>query len=151
MTITYRKGDATRPVGEGHKLILHICNDIGAWGSGFVVALSNRWPQPGAMYRKWYSDTPDFGLGQVQFVTVEDDITVVNMIAQRGVRKQDGTAPIRYSALEECLAEVYSTLTDEDTIHGPRFGAGLAGGDWSRIEKIIKTQLPDIPVTIYDL
>jgi O-acetyl-ADP-ribose deacetylase (regulator of RNase III) len=41
--IFYMTGDATAPVGEGQKLIVHVCNDIGAWGAGFVLALSKRW------------------------------------------------------------------------------------------------------------
>jgi len=35
--ITYLVGDATQPQGEGVKVIAHICNDIGAWGAGFVI------------------------------------------------------------------------------------------------------------------
>lgn len=42
-SIAYRVGDATQPVGDGPKILVHVCNDIGAWGRGFVVALSRRW------------------------------------------------------------------------------------------------------------
>lgn len=42
MTIHYLKGDATNPVGPGPKIIAHICNDIAAWGKGFVLAVSMR-------------------------------------------------------------------------------------------------------------
>jgi O-acetyl-ADP-ribose deacetylase (regulator of RNase III) len=30
----------------------------------------------------------------------------------------------------------------------PKIGAGLAGGDWNRIKKIIQTELKDCKVTI---
>jgi hypothetical protein len=40
--IAYHVGDATMPVGDGPKILVHICNNIGAWGRGFVVALSRR-------------------------------------------------------------------------------------------------------------
>jgi len=38
------------------------------------------------------------------------------------------------------------------SVHGPRFGSALAGGDWKRIEEMIEKQLvaKGIPVTIYD-
>ena len=36
------KGDATRPQASGPKIIAHICNDLGGWGKGFVVAISRR-------------------------------------------------------------------------------------------------------------
>ena len=28
------------------KIIVHICNDNGKWGSGFVLAISKRWIKP---------------------------------------------------------------------------------------------------------
>ncbi len=39
-TIQYLKGDATSPQAKGTKIIAHICNDIGGWGKGFVLAVS---------------------------------------------------------------------------------------------------------------
>ncbi|XXU05921.1 hypothetical protein WMF40_38440 [Sorangium sp. So ce854] len=49
--IDYRTGDATEPAGAGPRIICHVCNDIGGWGRGFVVALSKKWPEPEARYR----------------------------------------------------------------------------------------------------
>ena len=34
MSIIYTQGDATQPIGEGTKIIVHVCNDIGGWGRG---------------------------------------------------------------------------------------------------------------------
>src|SRR5262245_8320884 len=36
--ITYVKGDATSPQADGNKIIAHVCNDVGKWGKGFVLA-----------------------------------------------------------------------------------------------------------------
>ena len=36
MQINYLKGDATVPLGDGPKIIVHVCNDIGEWGKGFA-------------------------------------------------------------------------------------------------------------------
>lgn len=52
--LNYVKGDATSPQGDGTKAIVHVCNNIGAWGAGFVMAISRRWPEPEAAYREWY-------------------------------------------------------------------------------------------------
>lgn len=49
MEINYTTGDATQPTGAGPKIIVHICNDIGGWGRGFVVAISNRWSTPSSV------------------------------------------------------------------------------------------------------
>lgn len=54
MPIVYVKGDATRPLGSGPRVIVHCVNDIGKWGSGFVLALDKRWPTVGNRYRSWH-------------------------------------------------------------------------------------------------
>ena len=39
-SIKYIIGDATAPKMDGTKIICHVCNVIGGWGKGFVLALS---------------------------------------------------------------------------------------------------------------
>ncbi len=72
-TIRYVKGDATQPLAKGNRIIAHVCNDLGGWGKGFVLAISKRWPGPEAAYRAWHKDRSknDFGLGAIQIVQVE--------------------------------------------------------------------------------
>ena len=86
--IHYVTGDATHPEGHGHKIIVHVCNDIGRWGKGFVLAISKRWQEPEKAYRQWYAHPAGdnrMELGKIQPVRVEDDIAVINMIAQKGI------------------------------------------------------------------
>lgn len=155
-TIKYIKGDATSPIGEGNKIIIHCCNSVGAWGAGFVLALSKKWKEPEVQYRKWfrgYDGSKVFELGQVQFVKVEGDIIVANMIGQEGVGFNNGMPPIRYNAIDKCLKQVAEIAKKYNaSIHGPRFGSALAGGKWEEIEKLIIENLceNDISVTIYD-
>lgn len=145
--IKYIKGDATKPIGEGNKIICHICNDIGAWGAGFVLAISNRWPQPERVYR----NTPHYVQGDITLVNVEDDIWVANMIAQHDIRMDEqGDPPIRYASVKVALHRVNAKAVEMGaTIHMPRIGCGLAGGKWEEIEKIINETLT-VDVTIYD-
>ena len=63
-SINYIKGDATNPHGIGDKVIVHICNDIGAWGKGFVLAISKKWKEPEKEYKNWYKSQMDFELGE---------------------------------------------------------------------------------------
>jgi hypothetical protein len=155
--IRYIKGDATRPIGDGNKIIIHCCNSIGKWGSGFVMSLSRRWKKPEVQYKKWSKGKIKgfkFSLGAVQFVKVEDDIVVGNMVGQEGIRKKGRTPPIRYSAIVKCLEKVKEVaLANNASIHAPRFGSDRAGGKWVAIEKFIEDILceNDIKVTIYDL
>jgi O-acetyl-ADP-ribose deacetylase (regulator of RNase III) len=156
LTLTTVKGDATSPQAKGPKLIAHVCNDIGGWGKGFVLAVSRRWSEPERDYRAWHRNraSNDFGLGAVGVVQVQPDIWVVNMIAQRGTRTGSAGPPIRYDALELCLAKLADqALALRASVHMPRIGCGLAGGRWERIEPIIIRTLctRDIPTTVYDI
>jgi O-acetyl-ADP-ribose deacetylase (regulator of RNase III) len=154
--IQYVKGDATAPSAAGPKLIAHVCNDRGGWGKGFVIALSRRWPEPEAAYRKWHRarGDNDFDLGAVQFVQVEPELWVANMVAQRGMAAQAGIPPIHYEAVEECLGRVAEKARELGaSVHMPRIGCGLAGGKWEKIEPLLVKTLCEqgIPVTVYDL
>lgn len=152
--ITYLKGDATQPVSDGPKIIAHICNDIGGWGRGFVVALSKRWAEPEKMYRQWHAAQKgnDLPLGDVQIVPVGPGLWVCNMVAQHGVTTVDGVPPIRYEALDECLKTMSRTaFWHKASVHMPRIGCGLAGGTWDMVEPIIARRLTGLEVMVYDL
>jgi len=156
--ISYITGDATNPIGQGNKIICHVCNDIGLWGKGFVLALSKKWTAPQQQFLNWYKGRTNnsFELGQAHFVKVEtspDGIWVANMIGQHKVRSSKTGPPIRYEAVEKCLEAVRQKAKNwEASIHMPRIGCGLAGGEWTEIEAIIIKQLSvyDVPVFVYD-
>lgn len=149
------KGDATSPQTENTAIIAHICNDIGAWGAGFVLAITKRWPQPEACYRGWHAGEyePPFELGEVQLVQVESDLWVANMIGQRGLLGDGNTIPLKYDAVGTALENLANMAVDLDAeVHMPRIGCGLAGGSWSRIEPLIQRSLDkvDVRVFVYD-
>lgn len=174
--IKYTKGDATNPVDDYPKIIVHICNDIGGWGKGFVMAISKKWKEPELEYRKWYknkigeesenvrfqkilstdeySNEKEFKLGNVQFVRVSEDLWIANMISQHKIRRNNnGVPPIRYSSLSKSLARVREFAKEKKAnIHMPRIGCGLAGGEWEKVEEIINMELiaHEINTTVYD-
>lgn len=158
--INYVNGDATEPIGDGKKIIVHVCNNLGLWGSGFVMAISNKWKKPEEVYRAMNS----YELGTFNVITVEDDIMVCNLIGQEGVysprtdrRVHKNIPPVRYVAIETALKnlayniKIVNSEVNKHSIHMPMIGSGLAGGNWSIIEKIIEVTLCDvnIPVTVY--
>ena len=154
--IIYTTGDATSPGGTGNKIIVHICNDIGGWGKGFVLALSKKWKAPEDSYRSWYRGETEipFELGQVQFVKVENNILVANLLAQHDIIPRSGIPPVRYDAVRQCLEKVaMKALSLNASVHMPRIGCGLAGGKWEEIEIIVSQTLisQGIEVTVYDL
>jgi len=156
--IKYVEGDATSPEGDDLKVIIHCCNDIGAWGAGFVLALSNKWEGPESKYRNWASRKDEsFKLGAIQMVPVDaaKQIYVCNIIGQRGIRRINDAPPIRYPSLYEGMAKLASLRneTRDFSVHMPRIGCGLAGGDWNTVERIIEETLCEagIKVVVYDL
>jgi O-acetyl-ADP-ribose deacetylase (regulator of RNase III) len=159
MAIKYLTGDATDPKEvEGPKLLIHVSNNQGAWGAGFVLAISKRWSEPESVYRR-VAKSDGLELGEIQIIQVEKDIVVVNMIAQTlGWTQGPGgkmTPPINYDALAACLWQVGDLALcsyNSASVVAPRFGSGLAGGKWETIETIINDVLSaDIPTYIYDL
>ena len=155
-TIQYVRGDATQPQAKGNKVVAHVCNDLGGWGKGFVLAVSKRWPEPEAAYRAWHKGRSknDFALGAIQLVQVEPYIWVANMIAQREMKTGSNGPPIRYGAVRDCLKKLAVEAWGlEAGVHMPRIGCGLAGGRWEEVEPIISDELTSqgIEVTVYDL
>ena len=151
-TINYLKGDATSPQAKGEKIICHICNDLGGWGKGFVLAISKRWPEPEKDYREWHRHRAknDFALGVVRFVNVGSYMAVANMVAQRGMKTGSNGPPIRYDAVSKCLEAVSQEAAARNaSVHMPRIGCGLAGGKWEKIEPIIEAELVTKGVDVY--
>jgi len=143
LKVYYLVGDAALPV-KKPAIICHVCNNINAWGSGFVLALSAKWPKTKECYHKLFDfkkeDYPyTTKLGTVDMVKVEEDIFVANMIAQEGIRWVGKVPPIRYSALKEALVSVYNFAKKGNmTVHMPRIGCVRAGGQWPIISGIIQ-------------
>lgn len=155
MGIAYVRGDATTPLGKGPKVVAHVCNDLGGWGKGFVLAVSRRWSEPEAAYRRWHRERAnnDFGLGAVQVVQVDRLLWVANMIGQHGMRTGSKGVPVRYEAIDTALGTLAARAAElKASVHMPRIGCGLAGGKWERVEPLIVARLvgADVPVTVYD-
>lgn len=164
-------GDASRPQGDGPRIIAHVVNDSGMWGAGFTSSLNKAWPEAGEDYRLWhryrYQATMDhpasFAMGNVRYTCVEGGLNgkgdtekplwVAHMIAQRGT-KYTSSRPLRYDALGGCLLKVSQMAVENNaSVHMPRIGAGLAGGDWGIIQELLFDAFvrQAVPLTVYKL
>lgn len=150
MPISYELGDATEP---STGVLVHVVNDRGGWGKGFVKAISARWSAPERRFRAWAKgrESGAFELGQVQFVSISDHLFVANVLAQHGYRTKSNPVPLQYDALEQGLDAVALFARDRRLgVHMPRIGCGLAGGSWDRVEALIASSLDGIDVTVFD-
>jgi hypothetical protein len=134
---------------------MHVCNDVGVFNAGFAKTLAARWPWAKQGYLDWYRGgktrwaKEPLELGAVQFLAVDTDLWVANLIAQHGVGHSG--PPIRYDALEKCLNRVArATLARKVLTVAPRLGCNLAGASWAKVEPLIQQAFGDQQVFVYD-
>ena len=158
--IHYIIGDATLPIETEaeNRLIVHCCNTLGAWGAGFVVPLGRRYPKAKERYKKFIEENKGISmLGEVNEVKVADNIYVENLIGQSFLyKKANGEIPCNYIAIEHGFLKIMENWSNKGnySIHMPRIGCGLAGGDWKTIENIIQRTfvgIANVDVYVYDL
>jgi len=170
--IKYVTGDATKPevAPPDRAVIVHVVNDIGAWGTGFVIPLGKRYPKARQAYLNWSEGVGTkkdnrLPLGAVYVVPVGNGISVAHLVGQRGIMSNPEHPPIRYDAIRQGFQRLarwgqnYETrfssevqVGQEVRFHMPRLGCGLAGGSWAKIEPLIQEELSSkgYEVTVYD-
>lgn len=92
-------------------------------------------------------------LGEFTLVQVEEETYVANIIGQNGYGRQR-VQYVNYEAIRTACKNLRAhCIAFNASIHGPRLGSGLAGGEWDIIESILIEEFIDhgINVTIYDL
>jgi hypothetical protein len=149
--MNYIKGDIFTILPIGKSIVVpHVVNNLGAFGAGFAAGVAKHWP----IVREQYLEMRALGyvLGTNQVVGVSENLAVINMIAQRGLIGRSNPHPLNYDALRKCMEMVPSVVkTMAGEIHTIKFGSGLAGGDWDRIEEMIDEIWGDLSVTIYTI
>lgn len=147
---------------NGHSVIVpHVCNNINLFGAGFAAAVANHYPIVKENYHLLGNHFLKGNLGYTQFVEVAKDksyghkLIFANMIAQNGVLNKQNPRPLNYFALCKSMVGISKFIQsnfDQDNpvqIHAPKFGCGLAGGNWNFIESLIEDIWSNIPVLIY--
>jgi hypothetical protein len=148
------QGDVTNPVGEGIKIIPHIISDLGVCGAGVAKTIVEKWPDVKLDILSTKGRYGELVLGIcVRSWAENNEVIVISMVAQKGLRSRDNLFPIRYAALTDCMRKVLEFVSNNNySIHCSKFGSGLAGGDWNFIEALIKEIWVDngIDVTVYE-
>jgi len=142
-------------------LIPHVCNNINLFGAGFAKYIGDKFP---IVKENFHLLGNKSFLGHTQYNGVLNNnltktkIIVCNMIAQNGTIGPKNNRPLNYGALVFCMSDIRNKIISlskndiEDIkyeIHAPKFGSGLAGGNWNFIENLIQDIWADIPVYIY--
>ena len=143
-------GDATKPIGDGRKIIAHVANDAnGKWGRGFGLALTRAFDGIRDDFLGWSKRS--LRLGNAHVFDAGGDLTVFSMVAQRGLPRS-GHRTIRYAYLATCLDKLAALSKEKDAaVHMPLIGTGYAGGSWDVVEDLLNRHLVrrGVRVTVY--
>jgi hypothetical protein len=143
----------------------HICNNIDLFGAGFAAQIAEYYPSVKADYHMLGKNFLNHNLGYSQILKVAEDskykhkLYFVNMIAQNGIKNPRNPRPLNYLALTKAMNNLsqyihmntgFINKTENIEIHAPKFGSGLAGGNWNFISDLIEDIWGKFFVTIYN-
>lgn len=149
------KGDLIKLATMGEfDIIIHGCNCFNVMGAGIAKQIAFTFPQALEADKKTNFGSMD-KLGTFSRATfkVNDEgavLTVLNAYTQFGTwKKGENQPPVDYKAVEDCFYEIQKQFGYQHLRFGiPKIGAGLAGGDWARIEKIIERYMSEEDLTL---
>jgi O-acetyl-ADP-ribose deacetylase (regulator of RNase III) len=130
-------------------VIIHGCNCFHTFGAGIARAIKQRWPATHYtdVQHTAYGDRNK--LGSVTTTQVSPKLTVVNAYTQFGYGS--GRPNVDYEAIRAAFRRIKQLYGNKGLRFGiPKIGAGLAGGDWNIIAKIVDEvmEVEDITVVI---
>ena len=151
---------------HGCSIVLpHVCNNIDLYGAGFAAQVANNFPKAKIDYHLLGKNFLRNNFGYAQIIKVYQEpkyghcLYVANMIAQNGVIGPKNPRPLNYFALVKAMNTVSSFIvnntgfisgTEKVQIHCPKFGSGLAGGNWYFISDLIDDIWSKFSVVVYN-
>jgi hypothetical protein len=155
MAIQYLQGDVTQPTGEGPRIVVQLCNDLGAWEDPWLQSLSRRWRKPEKAYKKWFKEKgfQPLPLGEVQFVEVVPQCWVANLIGLQRKGRSEALPLVPETAIRQGLQRIALLAhTQGCSIHMSRLGTVKGAQAWTTISRLVKEELIDrgLPVIVYD-
>ena len=150
LIMKYVVGDLIKMGREGKfDIIVHGCNCMGAMGSGIAKQIRSEFPS--AYEIDQITESGDKSkLGTYTSVRV-NELRVVNAYTQYNYGPKsgpDGGCPVDYDAINSVMVKLINDFPNA-RIGIPKIGAGLAGGDWAKIENIIDAIDSDITCVIW--
>ena len=145
--IVYKHGDL---LASDEKVIAHGCNCSGGFASGFAKQVAERYPAAREAYLHRHN-TRGWSLGDVQLIGVGDGsgVTIANCGTQQRYGRTDEGPYVSYPAIKLVIRNLAKSFPQGFAI--PKIGAGLAGGNWDIIAKIIEEESGPVEVRVYVL
>jgi len=132
-------------------IICHQVNCRGKMGAGLAKQIADRYPQAKSSYElECRIRTPENLLGDIATAKIYDDLWVVGLFAQLDYGREPGKCYTGYFSLVQSLVRLQAMRGNPRCafhnfpVYIPYgMGAGLAGGDWKKIEKILEVFIED--------
>lgn len=147
MKIKYYEGNVFKGPFE---VIVHGCNDQGVMGSGIALQVKTLYPEAYDVYRKEFLKKDGLLEGGTFTYAESNGKTIVNMITQNFYGR-DGKRYVKYDWIADGFYELdrMCESVGQKNIAMPQIGAGLGGGDWGVIEKIIESECKFVQPNVY--
>jgi O-acetyl-ADP-ribose deacetylase (regulator of RNase III) len=140
--------------------IVQGCNCKATMGAGLAAQIRNKLPgayqadldysiQTKMQGRDDYSKLGNFSICIVNQYTDRDNQTTMTSefdVINAYIQYHPGP-DLRYNALQMCLEKINVSYAGKK-VALPQIGCGIAGGDWHKVEELIKRHLYDCDVTI---
>lgn len=139
------QGDLIKKAKDGEfDLIVHGCNCFCEMGAGIAKKIKREFPEAFVADQKT-SKGDRKKLGICSFAEIENKkLIVVNAYTQFDFRGRG--VKVDYDAVRSCMNWIKMNFPGRK-MGIPKIGAGLAGGNWDTIAKIIEDELGDEDVT----
>jgi O-acetyl-ADP-ribose deacetylase (regulator of RNase III) len=140
------KGDLIQLAKQGEfDVIAHGCNCFCTMGSGIAKSIRLHFPQ--AYKADMQTKKGDAEkLGTCSYAETEE-LVIINAYTQFNYGR--GRVFVDYKAVRNCMKWIAKNYP-KSKIGLPKIGAGLAGGDWDKIQEIIEEEMGDLDVTIVE-
>jgi len=143
--VTYIDGDLVRDADQ-FDVIAHGANCFCVMESGIAPQIKKKFPEAYEVDCATIKGDKN-KLGTISYTTNTTPI-VVNVYSQFGTRgRREGKMDLDYDALRSGVKAIKEKFSGK-RIGIPKIGAGLAGGDWNIISKIIEEEMVGEYVTI---
>ena len=146
-----KKGDLIKLAQAGEfDIIVHGCNCQGKMGAGIAKQIKKAFPV--AYYADQdYHKGGKACLGNISVsatLTNHGMLYIVNAYTQLNYNRNG--QQVDYDAIRQCFNKI-KIIADKNRIGYPKIGAGLGGGDWEIIRKIIDEELEGTDHTLVEL
>jgi O-acetyl-ADP-ribose deacetylase (regulator of RNase III) len=131
------------------QLIAHGVNCQGVMNSGVAKIIRDRYPQAYDDYRRAWRVGKK--LGDIEVSELEP-IRIAHLFTQQNYGN-DGGKYVSYEAIRSCFNKLnyYCNRYQIQTVSMPKIGAGLGGGHWPTIERILIEEFRGPQVTVWAL